>query len=196
MKKLFLGLCFIAFGLGLRAQDFAPYQKGESIISIRNPYYTPPQGSNTSNEYGAELEFHAFLLNNWSIGAGAFFAQSRLSQDEFDFKTRIRGFQVSTRYYAPPIKILTSNLNLFAELRTSTDNSFTHDSYPGKNLLLSNLYGGLGVAWRPLRFLSVDFTLQRGWQRFYEVSSNPTPQIVDAWNSSIGLNFHFRPKRR
>ncbi|MEL7533813.1 MAG: hypothetical protein AAFN10_21040 [Bacteroidota bacterium] len=193
MKKLAFALSLIFACLCLNAQEFAPYQKGEAMIGIRNPYYKSFQSFNwdEAQEYGFELDINAFLADNWSIGAGSSF--SRMSQnDGVDY--RLLGFQTFTRYYAPSIMLGPTHLNFYGELRADSYRYYSEVEPRDIASYSSRFYAGLGLAWRPLKFISFDCTLQRAWQRL----SDPSGAQIQAggiWNASFGLNVHWRNKR-
>ncbi len=199
MKKLLLVLGVLSFSMSLSAQNFTPYQKGEAMIGLRNPHFSAIQTFHLGEvrEYGTEIDFSGFLTNNWMVGVGASTAQSRFTRiqtNEDVSLTRFMGFQAFSRYYSPSTKIGPTHLNFYGELRADTYRYFAVQAPENLALLSNRYYGGVGLAWRPFKFLSFDLTLQRGYERLIDPISGLETSSEWLWNSSFGINFHWRKR--
>lgn len=195
MKQLILTLGLIAFGLSLSAQNSLPYQRGENMISIRNPYFAQireaTSGEAIGLQYSFELEYHRFVTNNWSIGIGGSLASTSYSQPILNVGGRSLGMQLASRYYFLSIPIKSTYLSLFGEAWAGVDRFASSVHLTSFSYDRSSILGGLGIAWRPFRFMSMDFVFYRGRRRMIEPQSKELIFESDIWNASIGLNLHF-----
>ena len=202
MKKLLSSLCFIALCFQLNAQDFKPYQKGEIALGISSPRFLPLRSyglippSESSNKWGADFDLSTCFVNRWAIGLGGTFSYTEFNQNELLYTARGLGFHAFTRYYSPAIKLGTTHLNLFGELRLSTNYSSASHTFNRLSYRLNSLYGGFGFTYRPIKFLSLDFLMQRSWYRLKEQPFHLRTQPGKMWLSTIGINYHFIPKGR
>lgn len=194
MKSLLLCIALIGLFSLSSAQNSLPYQKGENMISLRNPYISAirePNGPNLGFRYGFELDYHHFIRKHWSLGIGSSYHQSVYPAGR---DLNALGLHLSSRYYSPSIFIKNTSLNFFGELwagfqGTSAKIRLRYPSRP-------YVYAGLGAAWRPFPALSVDFVVYRRSNKpsHYIDWVGPTSAWGDAWNASLGLNFHW-PQR-
>ncbi|MEL7533814.1 MAG: hypothetical protein AAFN10_21045 [Bacteroidota bacterium] len=198
MKKLFLSLGLMGLCLSLSAQGSLPYQKGESMISLRNPYFGSVRESNSGTrtgwEYGLELDYNRFIANNWSVGLGGSFREVKFGENVIGLGSRTLGMHISSRYYLPSISIKSTYLSFFGESWAGIDRSFSNSLTNDVAFRRTSFYGGLGAAYRPFRFFSVDFSVQRGWQKMVDQSTSLVISEGEAWNASLGFNFHLAPK--
>ncbi|MEM6344329.1 MAG: hypothetical protein AAF927_10640 [Bacteroidota bacterium] len=198
MKKLILTFGLFALGLSLSAQNLLPYQKGENMISIRNPYFAQIREANSGETIGAryafELDYHRFITNNWSIGIGGSLDRASYSQPILNVGARTLGMQLSSRYYFPSIPIKSTYLSFFGEASAGVDRYASSVHLTSFSYDRASILGGLGIAWRPVRFMSIDFAFHKGWQRTIAPQSKDLIFESDIMNASAGFNFHFGPR--
>ncbi len=162
MKPLMIGLCLGLFCLSLSAQQNDYYQKGESLISIRNPKFGI-QGSR--NEWvsiaGTQLDYGHFIKDRWLIGGGLQGFYNFIDEPNKDYYNL--GIQLFGRYYFKPFG-KKDQFILFAESRLGATRNYSQSGNSGGDFLpLSTNYfaaTGFHCAWRPFNRISFDLGVQ------------------------------------
>lgn len=164
------------------------------MVSLRNPHFSTIRelgGPSLGYQYGFELDYHRFIRQNWSVGIGSSYFQSIYQTGT---NLNALGFQLSSRYYSPAISIKSTSLNFFGEVWAGYQemSNKIRLRYPSRPYV----YAGLGAVWRPFSALSVDFVVYRRSNKpsNYIDWAEPPKAWGDAWNASLGFNFHWRKK--
>lgn len=167
MRVFFVGLIIGLSSLSLSAQENDFYQKGESLISIRNAKFGI-QGSR--NEWpsisGLNLDYGYFFKDRWLIGGGV---QGYFTNvDGADNNSYYAGLQLFSRYYFKPFG-KKDQFILFAEPRIEAYRYFNELVSSGRDFVptVDYILGGAGFhcAWRPFDRVSFDLGIQpqMGW---------------------------------
>ncbi|MEL7533812.1 MAG: hypothetical protein AAFN10_21035 [Bacteroidota bacterium] len=195
MRVFLVGLIIGLSSLSLSAQENDFYQKGESLISIRNAKFGI-QGSR--NEWpaisGLNLDYGYFFKDRWLIGGGV---QGYFTDvDGADNNSYYVGLQLFSRYYFKPFG-KKDQFILFAEPRLEARRSFFQtvgsngEFDPSSNFLFVG--AGFHAAWRPLKRLSFDLGVQPqfGWGRSIGSGQEPIYTLNFNFWGNWALNYHF-----
>ncbi len=162
MKAIIISLALCFLSISLQAQDNNHFQKGEVLISLRNPNFGLRDIANDQVDYlGTNLDLGYCIKDKIMIGLGGQSYYTWLSGSSNDIRSW--GIQIFGRYYFAA-RGKKQQFNLYVEPRIEGIRVQTQSWPLAGNFINTrdDLIAGLGFfcAWRPINRFSLDLGIQ------------------------------------
>lgn len=185
MKAIIISLVLCFLSISLQAQDNNHFQKGEVLISLRNPTIGfGDWGSDYVTTYGSHLDLGYFFKDNYLIGVGGNYYYNSIVGNNNDAYSW--GLQLFGRYYFAR-RGKKQQFIFYAEPRIEGIRRLTQSQPLAGNFINTRNYlnAGMGIfcAWRPNKRISVDLGIQT--QIAFSNTKDPGQEVVNELGLSI-----------
>ncbi|MEL7533811.1 MAG: hypothetical protein AAFN10_21030 [Bacteroidota bacterium] len=194
MKAFIIGLCICFCCTSIYGQDKDYFQKGEILISLRNPTIGfGDWGNSAYRTYGSNVDVGFCLKDKFLIGVGSQYYFTRIEGSSNDIYSW--GLQLFGRYYFAR-RGKKKQFIFYAEPRIKGIRTFTQAQPLAGDFINTRdalAFGtGLFCAWRPHKRISLDIGIQP--QASFSWIRDPGQEVVYQLGlstpPSISINFY------